>query len=412
MQEIKCGNSSIYELTHELVVWLCGNSYSEDHIKKHREAATKIRKFMAANGINEYSPDVGQAFLKQRFKREVCKQHRLRVECIVDRLNDLHEGKTPSFVRLEAKNIMPLSSRSSEILKAYLSICVSNGYKTTTIKQKTKFCESFLRQLEAAGCNDIAETKPEELTKVCLLFRDKNAWSHIRMFLKYLHDNSIIPLDYSSLVPRNKNSFVLPSVYSEEDIRKIESTFVLTDKTGIRDYAMTLLVTRYGLRSGDVAKLSFSEVDFERNLIRLTQQKTGKEWESALLPEIKGALLDYINGARPCVDSDTIFIQVRAPYKDITISSITEAFKRSLKQAGIDINNRKQGPHAFRSSLASSMVNDDVPYEVVRRALGHDDPNAIKHYAKIDIERLREYAVPVPNPTGIFAHFLNGEVQV
>jgi len=45
--------------------WLRDNSYSEDHMKKHREAATKIRKFMDANEINEYSHDVGQAFLKQ-----------------------------------------------------------------------------------------------------------------------------------------------------------------------------------------------------------------------------------------------------------------------------------------------------------------------------------------------------------
>jgi integrase len=395
-----------------LIEWLRDNSYSEDHTKKHREAATKIRKFMDANEINEYSHDVGQAFLKQRFKREVCKQHRLRVECIVGRINDLHEGKTPSFLRLDAKIIMPLSYQSSSILKTYLNVCISNGNKISTIKQKKRFCDFFLRQLEAVGCTNIAEMKPEELIKVCLMFQDKNAWSPIRMFLKYLHDSSMIPSDYSSLVPHNKSSFVLPSVYSEEDIRRIESTFDLADKTGSRDYAMTLLVTRYGLRSGDVAKLSFSELDFERNLIRLTQQKTGRKWESALLPEIKDALLNYINGARPCVDSDTVFIQVRAPYKDITISSITSAFKRSLKKARIDVNNRRQGPHAFRSSLASSMVNDDVPYEVVRRVLGHDDPNAIKHYAKIDIEKLREYAVPVPAPTGIFVRFLNGEVCV
>ena len=35
------------------------------------------------------------------------------------------------------------------------------------------------------------------------------------------------------------------------------------------------------------------------------------------------------------------------------------------------------------------MVNDNASYEVVRRILGHSNPDVIKHYAKADIENLR-----------------------
>jgi hypothetical protein len=54
------------------------------------------------------------------------------------------------------------------------------------------------------------------------------------------------------------------------------------------------------------------------------------------------------------------------------------------------------------------MVNDGVPYEAVRKTLGHIDPNAISHYARLDIERLRFYALPVPEAAGAFADFLEG----
>ena len=76
--------------------------------------------------------------------------------------------------------------------------------------------------------------------------------------------------------------------------------------------------------------------------------------------------------------------------------------------AGVNVEGRKHGPHVFRSSLASSMVNDGYPYETVRTVLGHTDPRAITHYAKLDIEKLRVCAIPVPPPSGKFKSFLKG----
>lgn len=52
----------------------------------------------------------------------------------------------------------------------------------------------------------------------------------------------------------------------------------------------------------------------------------------------------------------------------------------SITAAGIYPDGRKQGAHAFRSSLASSMVNDNIPYEVVRKTLGHTDQNGSRSY--------------------------------
>ena len=100
-----------------------------------------------------------------------------------------------------------------------------------------------------------------------------------------------------------------------------------------------------------------------------------------------------------------------APYKGITTSVLRFATSKYFGLAGVDVSGKKHGPHTFRSSLASSMVNDDVPYEAVRAILGHSDPDAIKHYAKLDIEKLRECAIEVPKPSGSFKTFLDGGRQ-
>jgi len=57
---------------------------------------------------------------------------------------------------------------------------------------------------------------------------------------------------------------------------------------------------------------------------------------------------------------------------------------------------------------ASALVNDTIPYEAVRKILGHSDPNVIKHYAKLNVEMLRQCTIEVPEPSGKFKEFLQG----
>jgi len=176
---------------------------------------------------------------------------------------------------------------------------------------------------------------------------------------------------------------------------------------GKRDYAIVLLATRLGLRLDDIRTMRFDELDFVKDTICLTQKKTLVELKLSIIPELKNALLDYIQNGRPDID-DAVFLISYPPYRQMGKGGVVSCFHRALHKAKIIRGNRGIGPRAFRSSLASSMVNDGIPYEAVRKVLGHIDANAISHYAKLDIERLRFYALPVPAATGAFADFLAG----
>ena len=114
------------------------------------------------------------------------------------------------------------------------------------------------------------------------------------------------------------------------------------------------------------------------------------------------AIDDYLS-VRPSSMAKEIFINVYAPYNPISTGTIRNLLKKYIAAAGIDVGNRKKGPHAFRSSVASSMVNDDV-------SLGHSSNNAIKHYARIDVEKLRPYCLEPPKVSEKFEAFLKGEV--
>jgi site-specific recombinase XerD len=109
------------------------------------------------------------------------------------------------------------------------------------------------------------------------------------------------------------------------------------------------------------------------------------------------------------VACSSIFITLAPPYAPIDNNVINTMIWTQFGRASIDIAGRRHGGRAFRSSVASNMINDGVSTEVVRRVLGHGTKYALKHYARIDMERMRLCPLPVPQPAGIFANILSGK---
>jgi len=238
--------------------------------------------------------------------------------------------------------------------------------------------------------------------------KNKDSWAVVRDFLRFLSKTGCIETDLSTFVPHHKHILNIPATYSVEEIHRFEGAIDQSSDIGKRDYAMMLLATRLGIRSGDIVRMTMENFDFEHDKICFSQQKTGEILRLPMLSDIKTALMDYIANARPATKDKVIFIRHNAPYQGITTSVLRFTVTKYFYKAGIDTTAKKHGPHVFRSSLASSMINGNIPYETVRKVLGHSDLDAIKHYARLDIEKLRECAIEVPEPTGTFLAFLNG----
>jgi site-specific recombinase XerD len=276
------------------------------------------------------------------------------------------------------------------------------------VKAKACCLRQFLKDCIALGCTGIRGLNAAHVTRACLRVKDKDSWAVIRAFLKFLAVMGTVETDLSTLVPHHKQPFKVPVTYSVEEISKIENIIDRSTDIGKRDYAMLLLATRLGLRSCDIVNITLDDLDFANDRLDLVQWKTGESLVLPLLPEIQEALEDYISNGRPKTLERSVFIRQNAPYQHITTSVLRFETSKYFREAGIQITGKKHGPHTFRSSLASSMVNDAIPYEAVSKILGHSDPDAIKHYANLDIEILRQCAIEVPEPSGNFKEFLQG----
>lgn len=373
--------------TKKVLDTLSNLKYCSDTITNYRRILVRVRQFSEQNGYCDYSEEVGNFFLEENFRVKVLSASYSRaLKTVVRRLNDAFTG-AEFVLHHNSKTDFPPSSWE-RTLSQFLQACEDKGNHPNTIKIKAGFLSKFLHHLVSLNATEPSQLNPKVIIHGCLHMSNKGSYAVIREFLMFLYEISDINADYSRIVPRYTKPFKLPTTYSHQEIQRLEGAFDRTTTIGKRNYAMILLATRLGLRSGDIVGLRFCNLNFNNNNIRFNQAKTGNEHELPMLPELKFALLDYISAARPCAfDSDYVFLSSVAPHGPLTTSAIRRMLTGALEAAGVDFVGKKHGAHTLRASLASSMVNDGVPYEAVRKVLGHTAARSITHYAKVDINR-------------------------
>ncbi|MBC8554248.1 MAG: tyrosine-type recombinase/integrase, partial [Candidatus Brocadiales bacterium] len=186
------------------------------------------------------------------------------------------------------------------------------------------------------------------------------------------------------------------SAYNKEEVQKLLNTVDRGNPKGKRDYAILLLASRLGIRAGDICSLSFDNIKWASNEIALVQGKTHDKILLPLLPEVGSAIIDYLKYGRPVTDSSTIFVRHICPITQLSAPTLHSIVHHYLRLAGINIPaGKKHGPHALRHSLASALLEKNIPLPIISEALGHKNTDTTSIYLKIDINYLRRCALDI-----------------
>jgi site-specific recombinase XerD len=220
----------------------------------------------------------------------------------------------------------------------------------------------------------------------------------MRLFSRYLYANKLLTVNIEYIIgkPYLPEREKLPSVYSSAEIKQIEECIDRSCPVGKRDYAMLLLSTRLGLRSSDIAGLKFTHLDWDSNVIRLTQYKTKREVELPLLADVGNAIITYLQYARPVSHVANIFLSACAPYRPVNRLIINGAISRVIKASKVEIGNRKFGPHAMRHTLATQLLGNGIPLPVISETLGHSATQTTMKYLRVDLNSIQRCAHEVP----------------
>jgi integrase/recombinase XerD len=189
----------------------------------------------------------------------------------------------------------------------------------------------------------------------------------------------------------------IPSALTREQISTLVE-FARQDRTpsGLRTFAIVMLLSEYGLRAGEVVCLGLKDIDWRRECLRIRHSKTGTETTLPLLPSVGDALLNYLQEARPQTTARAVFVRMPAPHVPLrTGSSLYTLIRRLLEKAGITLEG-KRGPHTFRHARAVSLLRAAVPVKTIGDVLGHRSAASTRPYLKLATEDLRAVGLEVP----------------
>ncbi len=163
---------------------------------------------------------------------------------------------------------------------------------------------------------------------------------------------------------------------------------------GKKNYAILLLLARYGLRAHEIISLTLEDINWQGGEI-LIHGKGSKTCQLPLYKDVGEAIIKYIKNGRPDCSSRHLFLTGRKPYTEYaSSSSIVQIVNTAFKKA--NIIPPKKGSHIFRHSLASSYLKNGASLFEIKEILRHQSIDTTSIYAKIDIEKLREIAFPWP----------------
>lgn len=400
-------NESLMKLGSILISQLKDNNYAKSTITAYECHLRRLERFMAGIEAGTYSAKVGTSFLESTYCNET-KRRRRNFLAFISRLDDCLQG-IPYHVYHCRKPVKSTPAQHAHIEDHYIRHCTEKGNAPSTLQAKRAAFARLMNHAADFGCHVISDLEAAHVTRAVLAESNQNYFGYYREILRFMAANEYIGYDYSTLIPGCHRAFHLPSTYTREERLRLENAPDRNTPLGKRDYAIILLANRLGMRSGDISGLTFDKVSFDEDTISFEQDKTREPHMLYLVQDVRDAIQDYIKNGRPESADGHVFIMHKAPYYPVSAIAIHGIVSKGFRTAHIDTSNKKHGAHSLRSSLATDMVNTGESYDQTRKVLGHRSPDAIKHYARLDVERLRLCALEARKPTGFFERFLNGE---
>lgn len=214
--------------------------------------------------------------------------------------------------------------------------------------------------------------------------------STLRVFLRYAATQGLCDAHLADTIrgPRVYQQESLPFAPSWSDVRRILACMATDSPRDVRNRAIVMLLSIYGMRRGEVVSLRLDQVDWRNRRLRIFRSKRRQPQEYPLLPSVAEALARYIDNIRPQTSHPQIFIGLRSPRRPLAPSSVYDIVRPRFDALGIQVAHR--GPHALRHACATRLMAEGMTLKEIGDHLGHRSLSATGIYAKVDLAALRE----------------------
>ena len=219
----------------------------------------------------------------------------------------------------------------------------------------------------------------------------------LRSLLRYLHLAGLIesPLVWAVPSVADLRDRTLPRGLEPGAVKKLLATCDRRRLVGRRDFAILLLLSRLGLRAGEVAGLRLDDVDWRRGEL-FVRGKGGRHDVLPLPVDVGEAVVSYLR-RRPRCKCRELFLRVTAPRQGLNRSTIGWVVRAACDRAGL----ARVGAHRLRHTAATGMLRQGASLGEIGQVLRHREQKTTALYAKVDRIALGELVRPWPSQGGV-----------
>lgn len=256
-----------------------------------------------------------------------------------------------------------------------------------------RWCSSENRALADIACEDIERFLAGKAQRDrCSRRTIRNYADCLRAFLRYAEERGWCATGLAAALtaPRACADEGLPTGPSWEDVQRLLATTTGDQPADLRDRAILLLLSVYGLRAGEASRLRLDDIDWIGETLQVRRSKTQRSDRYPLARSVGDAILQYLRKARPHSADRTIFLTLKAPVGRLGPAGLSQAVGRRMRRLGIDCHHR--GAHSLRHACAQRLLDTGFSMHEIGDCLGHRSPVSTAVYAKVNLSGLRQVA--------------------
>lgn len=382
-----------------LLSYMEAESYSKQYIQYIEKDILWIISESSHYTWRSYD-DIYQTYV-DKWSNKTTLSHKKRRLLVIERF-DL-ESKMPNGLKHAHKSSAydSLSAEFKDFIDTYRNL-KGLGYSKNYLKSTSYMVCSFLLDLQNKGINSFESVAEESVLdvfssdgKICRSYNFKYTVEFAFKTCLPFYGDGICSrmLSYLPALPHVKKNV---QYLTKEEMWCIKSVLEKDTTLSLQNKAICLLALYTGMRSSDICSLTFKSIDWDNDLIRIKQQKTGVALVLPLRAVVGNAIFDYITKERPKSSADTIFLTVNAPYRRLHSSNLNAICVSIMGKAGIRQNpGDRKGMHLFRHYLATSLLGYGVEQPIISSTLGHQSPSSLAPYLSADFTHLKECALSI-----------------
>lgn len=262
-------------------------------------------------------------------------------------------------------------------------LCLRN-YSSSTIRVYLRCVASFAQHFEKSP----DQLGPEHVREyqIFLVQQKKASWALFNQTvcaLRFFYHVTLGRKEMIEHIPYPRFEKRLPVVLSQSEVRA-----VLEAKSNLKHRALLTTIYAAGLRVSEVVNLRLTDIDSQRQVIRIRQGKGHKERLVMLSPNLLELLREYWKAYRPL----TWLFPGDDQQRPLTTTSVYNICRQAAQEAELS---KPVSPHTLRHSFATHLLEAGTDLRTIQLLLGHRNLKTTAIYLHVSTLALCSTASPL-----------------